>query len=131
MFYVYSHKVTTGDTVTNPKRIDIKLAQGVIHQVDILFQDGCNHLVGVQIWRGEQQLWPSNRGYAFTGNATVISFREFEEITKGKDELYALIWGDGSISGVEVVVQLGLLAKEVLQPLSWSELIALAAGSFE
>lgn len=131
MFYVWSYTVTTSDIITSPKRINMKLAQGVIHQVDILFQDGCNHLVGVQIWRGEQQIWPSNRGYAFTGNATVISFREFEEITKGRDELYALVWGDGSIEGVEVVIQIGLLAKEVLQPLSWSELVSLAVGAFE
>lgn len=128
MFYAYSHTMTTGDVIGTPKRIEMQLAAGIIHQVDILFEDGCNHKAGVQIWRGGQQIWPSNRGAAITGNATIVSFREFEELTKGKNDLYALVWGDGVITGVQVIIQLGILPKSILQPMSFEELLAAAAG---
>jgi len=128
MFYVFDHSVTTGDVVATKKRLNLDLTAGVIHQVDVLFQDGCDHKAHVQIFQGSLQLWPSNRGKALRGNATVVSFREFLELAKGASDLYALIWGDGVIDGVEVLIQIGLLPKKVIQPLSFDALLSAAAG---
>lgn len=126
MFYAYTHTILTTNTAAAPKRIDMELAAGVIHQVDILFEDGCNHKAAVQVWRGGHQLWPANRGAYLTGNATVVSFREFEELTKGKNDLYALVWGDGVIENVQTIIQIGILPKAILQPMSFEELLAAA-----
>ena len=128
MFYAFSHTITTADIITAKKRLDLKLTAGVIHQVDILFQDGCDHEANVQIFQGDHQLWPSNRGSTMKGNATVISFREFLELKSGVNELTAFIWGDGTITAVDVIIQIGLLSKKVLQPLSFDELLAAAMG---
>lgn len=128
MFYSYKHTLTTGDIVTVPKRIEMPLANGVIHQVDILFQSGCLYSVGVQIWRGGHQVWPSNRGNAIFGDASVVSFREFEELKSGDNDLYALIWGDGIITGTVIIIQIGVLPKAILQPMSFDELIKAATG---
>lgn len=129
MFYAFNYTLTTGDIVTAPHRIDMKLSAGIVHQVDILFEDGCNHKAGVQIFRGNHQIWPSNRGAALTGNATIVSFREFEELKPGLNELYALVWGDGTITDVQVIIQLGVLPKAILQPMSFEELLAAAQGA--
>jgi len=128
MFYAFSHTITTADIITAKKRLDLKLTAGVIHQVDILFQDGCDHEANVQIFQGDHQLWPSNRGSTMKGNATVISFREFLELKSGVNELTAFIWGDGTITAVDVIIQIGLLPKKILQPLSFEELLAAAMG---
>lgn len=128
MFYVFDHSVTTSDVVASKKRLNLDLTAGVIHQVDVLFQDGCDHKALVQIFQGSFQLWPSNRGKALRGNATVVSFREFLELGAGASDLYALIWGDGVIDGVEIVIQIGLLPKKIIQPLSFDSLLAAAAG---
>ncbi len=128
MFYAFSHTVLDTNIVTNRKRLDLELAAGVIHQVDVLFQSGCDHLVNVQINHANLQLWPSNRGSFLRGNATVISFREFLELSPGNSGLTAYIWGDGTVTGVEVIIQIGLLPKRVLQPLSFDELLTAAAG---
>jgi len=128
MFYVFDYSVTTDDEVTSKKRLDLDLTAGVIHQVDVLFQDGCDHKARVQIFHGSLQLWPSNRGKALRGNATVVSFREFVELEAGHTDLHALIWGDGTLTGVEVVIQIGLLPKKVIQPLSFDALLSAAAG---
>jgi len=129
MFYVFDHSVVTGDIDTSPKRLNLDLTAGVIHQVDVLFQDGCDHKAHVQIFQGGLQLWPSNRGKSLRGNATVVSFREFLELVTGATDLYALIWGDGVITGVEVIIQIGLLPKKIIQPMSFEELVTAAAGT--
>lgn len=128
MFYVFDWPITATWDEDNKKRLDLDLTAGVIHQVDVLFQDGCNHEAHVQIFQGNFQLWPSNRGKTFRGNATVISFREFHELAPGATDLYAMIWGDGVITGVEVVIQIGLLPKRIIQPMSFEELVLAAAG---
>ena len=128
MFYAFTHTITTADIITAKKRLDLRMTAGVIHQVDVLFQDGCDHEANVVIFRGDHQLWPSNRGSTMKGNATVISFREFLELHPGDNELTAFIWGDGTIDAVDVIIQIGLLPKKVLQPLSFDELLAAAMG---
>lgn len=128
MFYSFAHTVTTDDNESTKYKLDLPLGAGVIHQVDVLFQDGCNHAAHVQVWKANQQLWPSNRGGSIIGNATVVSFREFLELRPGLAELTAFIWGDGSITGVDVVINIGLLPKRVLQPMSFDELLRAATG---
>lgn len=126
MFYVFDHKMTTGDIITDKKRLEMDLTAGVIHQVDVLFQDGCDHQAHVQIFQGNFQLWPSNRGKTLRGNATVVSFREFHALSPGGSDLYALVWGDGTIEDVEIIIQIGLLPKTIIQPMSFEALLEAA-----
>lgn len=127
MFYAFDQTILTAHDQDNKQRLELDLTAGIIHQVDVLFQDGCNHEAHVQIFQGGFQLWPSNRGNTLRGNATVISFREFYELTPGNSDLHAIIWGDGTINDVEVIIQIGLLPKKIIQPLSFEELLAAAA----
>lgn len=129
MFYAFAHSITTGNVITDPKKLDLQLSAGVIHQVDVLFQTGCSFKAGVQILQGDHQLWPSNRDGAIYGDAAVVSFREFYELRAGANDLYALIWGDGSITAVQVIIQIGVLPKAILQPMSFDELLKAASGT--
>jgi len=128
MFYAFRHTIDHTNGYTYPYEADLKLTAGVIHQVDILFQDECDHLVDVQIFQANFQVWPSNRGATLRGNATVISFREFYELAPGETTLTARIDADASVQDKDVIIQIGLLPKRVLQPLSFEELLAAAAG---
>lgn len=128
MFYAFDYTVTASDIVTAKYRLDMPVLTGVIHQVDILFQSGCAHKINVQIFDGLTQLWPSNRGNAFRGDATVISYREFYEIRTDPAELYALLWTTDTSILFEVIIEFGLLSKRILQPLSFDELLNAAAG---
>ena len=128
MFYVFTNTIETTHIITAPIRQELDLISGVIHQVDILFEDGCDHEAHLQIFQGSTQVWPSNTGATLVGDATVISFREFFEIKPGLTDLTLVLWGDGTIDDVDVILQIGLLPKRVLQPLSFEELLAAAAG---
>jgi len=128
MFYVFDTPITTSDDEDAKIRLPMDLTAGVIHQVDVLFQDGCVHEAHVQIFQGNFQIWPTNRGNTLRGNATVVSFREFYELRPGSTDLHAKIWGDGTIDDVEVVIQIGLLPKAIIQPMSFEALLEAAAG---
>lgn len=128
MFYVFSYLPTATIAEASAHVIDMHLTAGVIHQVDVLFQSGCNHVTFVQIWRGGAQIWPTNRGDSLRGDATVISFREFLEVKPGADRFRAFVWTSLAADWKEVVIQIGLLPKKILQPLSFDELLKAAAG---
>lgn len=128
MFYVFSYTPVVTDTEADPHVIDVKLSAGVVHQVDVLFQSGCSHQEFVRIFDGNYQLWPSNRGEKLRGDATVISFREFYELLPGDSKLQAKVWTTLTTSFKEIIIQIGILPKAILQPLSFDELVRAAAG---
>jgi len=128
MFYTWSYTPDGDDTAASPYELELQLTAGIIHQVDILFQNGCNHKEFVQIFDDAMQVWPSNRGEKFRGNATVISFREFYELGPGHTDLTLKVWTTLLEEFKDVVISIGLLPKKVIQPLSFDELLAAAAG---
>jgi len=128
MFYAYSYTPSAADTPANPHEIELELTTGVVHQVDLLFQSGCAHKVFVQIFDGSHQIWPSNRGEKIRGDATVVSFREFFNLSPGHNKLTAKIWTTLTTTFYEVIIQIGVLPKAILQPLSFDELVRAAAG---
>ncbi len=128
MFYAFSYTPDSYDTEAAPHELTLQLTAGVIHQVDVLFQDGCKHEEFVQVFDDNLQLWPNNRGEKLRGNATVISFREFYELEQGNTQLTLKCWTTLSADFKEVIIQIGMLPKNVLQPLSFESLLAAAAG---
>ena len=128
MFYAFNLVPTSAWADGTVYELDMKLTAGVIHQVDVLFQVDCLHKQFVQIFHANHQLWPSNRGANLRGNATVISFREFYEIETGDAPLTARFWSTGAAAWAEIIVQVGLLPKRIIQPLSFDELLSAAQG---
>ena len=128
MFYTFSYTPVITDTAAAPHELEIQLTSGVVHQVDVLFQNGCNHKEFVQIFNDNHQLWPSNRGEKLRGNATIVSFREFLELTKGNTKLTAKIWTTLIEDFKEITISIGLLPKQILQPLSFEELFKAVVG---
>ena len=128
MFYAFAYTIQAGNTVTAKYRLDMPLTAGIIHQVDVLFQKDAAHYVNCQIFEGGHQLWPSNPGASLKGDATVISFREFHELEAGANDLYAHLWWADTQTLKEVIIQIGILPKKIIQPLSFDELVASLAG---
>lgn len=128
MFYIHRHLVADGNVDTDPNEAELHLTEGVIHQVDVMFQAGCLHNIHVQIWQANRQVWPTNTGESLTGDGTIISFREFFPISAGKKLITIKSWGPAEPLDKYIEVHLGLLPKKIIQPLSFEELLAAAAG---
>lgn len=129
MFYTFSYTPSASDTVDNPHKLTFKLTAGIVHQVDFLFQAGCGHEEFVQIFSDNMQVWPTNRGETLRGDGTVISFREYYEIRPGNTDLTAKIWTTLADGWKEIIINIGLLPKHVIQPLSFEELITAMSGA--
>lgn len=123
MFYVFSYTPTEDDVADTPHVIEMDLTKGIIHQVDVLFQSGCGHAEFVQIFDADLQVWPINRGEKFRGDATIVSFRDFYELDRGNDKLTARIWSTLESDWKEIIIQVGILPREILQPLSFDALV--------
>jgi len=129
VFYVFTCTPDENTTEDAPDEFPLPLTAGIIHQVDVLFQDGCLHQTYLKIFHAGFQVWPSNRGEEFRGNATVVSFREFYELEPGDAILTAKTWTDLAAADIkEVIIQIGLLPKRIIQPMAFDELLAAAAG---
>jgi len=128
MFYVFPYTPNISDTAANPHEIKMQLTAGIIHQVDILFQKDCDHEIFVQIFDDCLQVWPTNRGEKVRGDSTIVSFRDFYEVKPGNTELTLKVWTTLIADFKEIIVQLGLLPKQILQPMSFEELLKAASG---
>ena len=123
MFYSWPIVVAAGNTVANKAKIDMPMSAGVIHQVDILFPDDCDHNIRVQVFDASFQLWPSNRNATIRGDATVISFRDFYELRSANNTLTGLAWWADTETAQTIWIQIGVLPRAVLQPFSLAELL--------
>ena len=123
MFDVWQIDIAAGNTADNKKEVKMSLSAGIIHQVDILFPDTADHNIRVQIFDAAFQLWPSNRGATIRGDATVVSFRDFFELTQANNILTAKAWWADTETACSVWVQIGVLPRSVLQPFSLAELL--------
>lgn len=123
MFYSWPITVAAGNTVDNKAEIEMSMSAGVIHQVDVLFPDDCDHNIRVQIFDANFQLWPSNRNATIRGDATVVSFRDFYEMKSANNTLKGVAWWADTETAQTVFIQLGVLPRSVLQPFSLAELL--------
>lgn len=123
MFYSWPLTVAAGNTVDDKTQVEMSMSAGVIHQVDILFPDDCDHNIRVQVFDASFQLWPSNRGGTIRGDACVVSFRDFYPMRSANNVLTAYAWWAGTETAQTVWVQIGVLPQAVLQPFSLAELL--------
>lgn len=99
------------------------MSAGVIHQVDIVFPDTCDHDIRVQIYDASFQLWPSNRGGAIRGDAAVMSFRDFYEMSAANNNLKGVAWLTDTAKAGTIWIHVGVLPLAILQPFSLAELL--------
>ena len=123
MFYVFPLVVAAGNVETNKATVDMPLSSGVVHQVDILFPDTCDHDIRVQVFDASLQLWPSNRDGTVRGDAAVISFRDFYEMRAANNVLKGVAWLSDAAKASTIWIQLGVLPRSILQPFSLAELL--------
>ena len=123
MFYSWPIVVGATNTESNKAEIDMPMSSGIIHQVDIMFPDTADHDIRVQIFDASFQLWPSNHGGTVRGDAAVISFRDFYEMTVNNNILKGYAWLTDAAKAGTIWIQIGVLPRSILQPFSLAELL--------
>jgi len=123
MFYSFEATAPLSVGVGDKDEVEMSMSAGIIHQMDIMFPDTADHEVAVQIWDANLQLWPSNRNATIRGDAAVVSFRDFYEMTGANNILTAKAWRLVTGDPVTIFVQIGVLPRDILQPFSLAELL--------
>ena len=97
MTYTASIKVLANTSEANAKITEIKITNGVITQVMILFPEGAVNLTHVQFFMGGHQFAPSTEGQSFVGNVVLIVSTEFLEINDAPTFITIKTWNDDTI----------------------------------
>lgn len=128
MFYSYNITVTTAHTEAAPKEETLYLSAGVIHQIDLSFPSTSDKDLYARIFHGGYQLVPTNRDSAIRADDTIISTREFYELTAESNELTVVAWNTQDSGSLLLTVNIAILPKKILQPFSFDELLKAALG---
>lgn len=129
MFYSYNITVLSTTTEAAPKEQTLYLAAGIIHQIDLAFPSTSDKDLYARIFHGGYQLVPTNAGEAIRADDTIISTREFYELTAELNELTVRAWNTHASASLLLSINIGLLPKKILQPFSFEELLKAALGT--
>ena len=94
MIYTASIKTNANVSQANAISTDIKITNGVITQVMILFPAGCSGLLNVQFFMGLHQFVPSTAGQVIKGDDVLIVSPEFLEINDAPRIITVKTWNN-------------------------------------
>lgn len=112
---IYSANITTNkDTaVTSTKRTNITVTKGLVYKVEFYFPSGSAGLMGVAVFDGLYQVWPSSVGEFFIGEDQVISFDDMYLKETAPYSFQCYTYNLDDTHGHSVSVRIGLVSKEV------------------
>ncbi len=92
MIFSGSITVDAGKLRSDPKIERLKITQGVITQINIMFPPGCAHEVFISFNRALHQIYPSNPDGYFMGDGVNISGEVFHYVKADPFELQVKGW---------------------------------------
>ena len=102
--------------VTAKQKTIIKVAHGIITQLDIQFPPGPQSLLHLQINDALHQIFPYNPDGAFASDSVNISFREYIPVLNEPFELQAHTWNEDDTFEHSVIIRIGILPLQVAAP---------------
>ena len=112
---IYSATIKTDEkgAKTQLKHTVLKVTKGLIYKVEFYFPSGSAGLMGVAVFDGGFQLWPSTMGEFFAGDDTVISFDDMYLKEAAPYQLDIYTYNTDVTYPHVVAVRIGLVSKEV------------------
>lgn len=114
---IYTANITTPkDTEqTALKKTRIHVTKGLVYKVEFYFPAGSAGLMGVAVFDGLFQVWPSSVGEFFIGEDQMISFDDMYLKESAPFEFQCYTYNTDDTYEHEVSVRIGLVSKEVFQ----------------
>jgi len=114
MIYSFAVSTPANTAEADRQKTDVKLCQGVIHQIDIVFPTGLAGLLYVAINHGLYQVWPSNPGEYFHTDGETISFREHWELLYPPFYTSIYTYNLDDTYPHSVIIRLGILPRKFI-----------------
>ena len=113
MIYALDIKTPAKTQKTDPLITDLKVTKGLVYRFELTFPPGSMGLMGVKVFSGNFQVWPSSRESWFRGDDSPIEFDDtylvdvepflFQIATYNIDDTY----------DHEVFLRLGLVSEDI------------------
>lgn len=112
---IYTANITTKAKrlKTNLKKTIIRVTKGLVYRVEFYFPAGSAGLMGVAVFDGLYQVWPSSVGEFFLGDDQVIAFDDMYLKEAAPYELQCYTYNEDDTYAHFVAVRLGLVSSEV------------------
>jgi len=119
---IFNFDISTAANVTqdDPTLTRLTLSHGIIHQLGVGFPPGPAGLLHLQLLTGEHQAWPSNGQGDFNWDGAFFQWLEWYPLEVEPYELVARTWNEDDTYAHGLQIQVSLLPREVLVPVSES-----------
>lgn len=116
MIFEYDVPVPANTLANSPVVVQMRLARGIIHKIEIDYPAGCNNMVLVTLRRGLHQVSPTNPDGQHKSNFHTVSFPTWYELLEAPYKVECYAWSPGTSYNHAITVRIGVLSKEVLAP---------------
>lgn len=112
---IYSANITTPANTTQSglKTTRIHVTKGLVYKVEFYFPSGSAGMMGVAVFDGLFQVWPSSVGEFFIGEDHVVSFDDLYLKEAAPFELQCYTYNTDDTYDHAVSVRIGLMSKDV------------------
>jgi len=112
---IYNANITTlaNRAKTNLKRTVLNVTRGLVYRVEFSFPSGSAGLMGVAVFDGLFQLWPSTVGEFFASDGETIAFDDMYLKEAAPYQLDIYTYNEDDTYPHSVSVRIGLVSKEV------------------
>ena len=128
MIYVANINTEKNTAKSSPKVTYLKLTKGLIYRCSFQFPRGPSGLVGLAVFQGLFQMWPSSVGEYFIADDETINFDDLFIFEDAPYDLAIKTYNEDETYDHVVSVRIGLVSKEVFQarflPLTSHEYLA-------
>jgi len=111
MIFQHSLDIPASTTVDEPLRENMKVVQGLVYKLDIMFPPGCSGLAHLAINYGLHRLWPMDELEYFSSDSNTIAYDETYELKEEPPILNIIGWNDDTFWAHKITVRLGIVAK--------------------
>ena len=116
MVFEYDFTIPAGTPASAPAKLELRLARGIIHQLNVSFPAGSRGMVYLTLNRALHQVFPTNPDGQLKGEFFPIAGAVYEELEEPPYKLEAHGWSPGTTYNHTVTIRLWLLPREVLEP---------------
>ena len=112
---IYAIDITTPASTTklSPQWTSLNMTKGLVYKVHIQFPKGSAGLLGVAMFRGGFQLWPSSRATYFIGDDNIIEFDDVYLIENDPTLLKIKTYNDDDTYEHQVLIRIGLVSANI------------------
>ena len=114
---IYTANITTvkNTSISSLKRTPLEVTKGLVYKVEFYFPPGSAGLMGLAVFDGLFQVWPSTVGEFFVSDDETISFDDMFLMESEPFEFQCYTYNLDDTHDHLVGVRIGLVLKEVFQ----------------